>query len=117
MAPFLRHAFPDRRRITVLLDGEKVMHTDEAKAAMQEHGVRLLQGWPPHSPDLNPQENVWAWTEKTLRKSEKRGDTLATFKRRIVDVAKRYPAGAKLVPSMTKRIATCLQRKGANIGK
>ena len=117
VAPFLRHAFPDRRRITILLDGETVMHTDEAKAAMQEHGVRLLRGWPSHSPDLNPQENVWAWTEKMLRKTEKRGDTVATFKRRIVDVAKRYPSGAKLVPSMAKRMATCIQRKGANIGR
>ena len=117
VVPFLRDVFPDRRHITVLLDGEKLMHTDEAKAAMRESGVRVLQGWPSHSPDLNPQENVWAWALGRLRKTEKRRDSLATFKWRIVDVSKQYPGGPKLVPSMRRRVALCIQRKGANIGK
>ena len=117
VAPFLRGEFPDRQRITVLLDGEKVMHTEEAKAAMRRHGVRLLQQWPSHSPDLNPQENVWAWAQRELRKTEKRRDSVATFKRRIVDVARRYLSSAKLVPSMAHRVAICIKRKGANSGE
>ena len=117
VAPFLRSVFPGRRRLTVLLDGEKLMHTADAKAAMRRSGVRLLPGWPSHSPDLNPQENVWAWAQGMLRKTEKRRDSLATFKRRIVDVSKKYPSGAKLVPSMQRRVTICIHRKGANIGK
>ena len=89
---------------------------EEAKAAMRRHGVRLLQQWPSHSPDLNPQETVWAWAQRKLRKTEKRHDSLATFKRRIVDAARRYPSSAKLVPSMAHRVAKCLKRKGANLG-
>ena len=53
--PFLAEAFPGRRSFTLLLDGESIMHTDEAKDAMRECGVRLLSPWPAHSPDLTPQ--------------------------------------------------------------
>ena len=101
----------------MLLDGESILHTAEAKIAMKEHGVRILPRWPSHSPDLNPQENVWAWAEKDLRRAEKKEDTFTTFKWRVAHVSKRYPNSAALVPSMAKRIAECMKRKGANIGK
>ena len=51
------------------------VHMQEANAAMLDCGVRLLSPWPAHSPDLNPQENVWGWAEKQLRKHEQHTDT------------------------------------------
>ena len=117
MAPFLAAFFPSRSTYTLLLDGETIMSTKEAKEAMQACGVRMLPGWPAHSPDLNPQENVWAWTEKHLRKAEKDTDTLTVFKRRILDITKRYEGKEKLVPPMVERLALCRKLKGANIGK
>ena len=99
--------FLSRSTYTLLLDGETIMSTKEAKEAMQVCGVRMLPGWPAHSPDLNPQENVWAWTEKHLRKAEKDTDTLTVFKRRILDITKRYEGKEKLVPSMVERLALC----------
>lgn len=56
---FLRDAFPDRKFLIILLGGEAILHTDDAVAALAEYDIRLLPDWPPNSPDLNPQENVW----------------------------------------------------------
>ena len=77
----------------------------------------MLPAWPSRSPDLSPQENVWAWVEDRLRKVEKKQDTFSVFKRRIVELAKAYPNKEALIPSMAKRVAKCIRRKGANIGK
>ena len=114
---FLRAAFPERHTCQVLLDGESLLHTVQAKAALKAEGVRVLPAWPSRSPDLNPQENVWAWVEDRLRKVEKKQDTFSVFKRRIVELAKAYPNKEALIPSMAKRVAKCIRRKGANIGK
>ena len=90
----------------------------EAGAALRAKGFgcRALPGWPATSPDLNPQENVWSWAEDELRRKEKASDTLDTFTRRVLDVTKRYPSGSKLIPSMAKRVAKCIQKRGAPIG-
>ena len=114
---FLQQCFPGRQSHTVLLDGETLLHTDDARAAMREHRVRLLPDWPPHSPDLNPQENVWSWAEAQLRKSEQKSDAFATFRRRIIHISQKYPAKGKLVKSMAGRVTKCIKHKGQNIGK
>ena len=93
------------------------MHTGEAKAAMKEEGLRSLPDWPAESPDLNPQENVWAWAEPKLRKAEASTDSFKKFKQRTVLVCQKYPGGEKLVGSLARRAELCMQRKGASIGK
>lgn len=114
---FMRRAFPTRRCSTILVDGEALLHTDEAKAVMRQEQLRALPDWPAHSPDLNPQESVWAWAEPELRKAEAMADSLATFRRRVSAVMKKYPSGGKLVPLLAHRMALCLRMKGGPIGK
>ena len=117
IAEFLQGEFPQRTSFTLLLDGEKIFHTDEAKRKMEQHGLRILPDWPPNSPDLNPQENVWSTAKKLLRKAEQKGDTFSVFKRRVIHAATSFPNKDALVPSLHKRMALCIAKKGYNIGK
>ena len=114
---FLRSCFPARAAYTLLLDGETILRTPEALDVMKKHGIRISPNWPAHSPDLNPQENMWGWVEPKLRKEEKKTDTFAVFKRRVLAVCKKYPAPEKLVPGLAQRIATCLALGRAHLGK
>ena len=117
LGPFMQDTFPRRRRCTILLDGETLMHTDDARAAMRSWGLRALPHWPAHSPDLNPQENVWGWAKPQVRKEEAKADTFETFKKRVTAVCGRYPGAENLVPSLAHRMELCLSRGGGPIGK
>ena len=84
---------------------------------MKAEGLRALPDWPAHSPDLSPQENVLAWAEPQLRKAEAKADAFAKIKQRVSDVCQTYPSAEKLVPSLAHRMALCVRRSGAPIGK
>ena len=109
----LRASFPDKVRIRILLDSEPLLHTSEAKAAFAEHGLEVMPDWPKYSPDLNPQEHVWSWAERALRKEERKSDTFQVFTRKLLVVARRYPSAAALMPSMHGRVQEVLRCKGA----
>ena len=108
--------FPDRATIRILVDGEPLLHTEVAKAAYAEFGLQVLPGWPKYSPDLNPQENVWSWVEDALRQAEERSDTFEMFCRKMLLVARRYPGGGALIPSMAERVEKVLSLKGGMSG-
>ena len=88
------------------------LHAHESKAAMKEWGLVALPRWPAYSPDLNPQENVWPWLEKELRKREHKSDNFATFKRKLTSVVSAYPNASALVLSMHRRMAMCIKQNG-----
>ena len=112
VGPFFRSCFPTRATMRILLDSEPLLHTDVAKAAFAEFGLRAMPAWPTYSPDLSPQENVWSWVEQALRKEEQPSDTFTVFGRKLLRVAKRYPGAAALIPSMQKRMQEVLRCRG-----
>ena len=118
LGPFLKKTFPNRTSFQILLDGESLLHAPPAKAAMKEFNITLLPKWPPHSPELNPQENVWPWAEDELRRIEKaegEDETFETFQTHVLTAVRAYPSYKKLVGSMSKRIAKCIKNNGGPI--
>ena len=67
IGPFMKAEFPNRRWNTLLLDGEPLMHTDEAKAMLRKWNLKVLPNWPAHSPDLNPEDSLsFVWKSPTV---------------------------------------------------
>ena len=106
-------AFPERQHIRILFDGEPLLHAPAAVQALAEFGVQAMPNWPGYSPDLNPQEHVWPWLEKRVRKEECYRDTFAIFRARLTRLAKQYPNPEGLVKSMADRVAACKRKQGA----
>lgn len=117
VAPFFKKVFPNRSTYTLLLDGEKILHAPVAKDAFLAAGVKIFPGWPGYSPDLNPQENVWAWAEEELRDDEDDKDTFEVFQTRVLKVVRKYPYGEDLVGGMRKRMRKLVDKEGGHIGK
>ena len=119
IGPFLRKSFPSKNSFRVLIDGEKIMHAPPAKASLREFKITALPNWPAHSPDLNPQENVWSGLDDELRaREDASGDySFDGFGKNCLAIIRAYPAPEKLIPGMPKRIAKCIEREGAMIGK
>ena len=115
VGPFLKRSYPALKVFQILLDGEKLLHAPAAKAALKAMNITILPGWPKYSPDLNPQENVWAWAEPELRRRKKATDTFQDFGNKVVSAVTAYPVSSrlKLIPAVSRRCKQVLVKGGA----
>ena len=111
--PFLRKSFPSASSFQILLDGEPLLHASPAKKALKAASISILPGWPKYSPDLNPQEHVWAWAEPHLRTLETGRDSFKAWQPKVLKAVMAYPSADKLVPSMARRCQSILAKTGA----
>jgi hypothetical protein len=113
LGPFLKKAFPRLGSYNLLLDGEKILHAPEAKAAMREARITTLQGWPKYSPELSPQEHVWTQAEPRTRQLETGRDSFEAWEKKVFQAIGHYPSPEKLIGSMARRCQDCINRRGA----
>lgn len=75
----------------------------------------LLVDWPPHSPDLSPIENFWAWVEARINKMGCK--TFPQFQAATIQTIKHAPKQlcAKLVDSMKDRLKKVIQLGGEKL--
>jgi transposase len=119
----LSRALPDLRRITdakhLVLDGAPIHTCAHTKEWFETKDFVVLPQWPPHSPDLNPIENLWAIIKRALGSSL--ADTLENNEENREIVFDFVKATARevepevftnLVKSFEKRLEICVERNG-----
>ena len=74
--------------------------------------VSKVANYPPHSPDLNPIENVWSWVQRKVQ--EKACANFEEFKHEVIKTFKELPKHMidNLYGSMVKRMAAVVQNSG-----
>jgi len=112
--PWLRRVYGRRDQYLVLLDGEKVFGAPAAKRALSDNKIKLMRPWPPHSPDLNPIENAWALTEKSVRENAPAAESLVMYSNRVLRVSRKIGRlhGPTLIQSMERRCQAILKNGG-----
>ena len=90
-----------------------MLRAPPAKRAYAAANITLLAPWPPYSPELNPQENVWSRAEPELRKLETGRDSFVPWQKKVFKAIGMYSGRHKLVAGMAKKIRDCIARDGA----
>lgn len=102
----------------LLLDNDPCHKNGAARALEKWHQlhpgcvVSVVPNYPPHSPDLNPIENVWSWVQRKVQ--EKACGTFEEFKHEVIKTFKELPKQMidNLYGSMVKRMAAVVQNGG-----
>jgi DDE superfamily endonuclease len=91
--------------------GEVVREWNQEKGA----SVSVLSDWPPNSPDLNPIENIWSWTQQQVNK--KGCKTFEEFEKEVKWQLSHVPEThlRHHYNSMSKRLKDVLVAKGGYI--
>ena len=95
----------------LMQDGAPAHRAASTKEFLAAHNVELLP-WPPHSPDLNPIENLWAIIKRKLRVTcFTKQDELENEINRVWDAIPMKTVN-RLVNSFPKRLDKCEENGG-----
>ena len=76
--------------------------------------VKVLEGWPAKSPDLNPIEQIWADINRRVSNYRKQADSLETLKKYVEDEWNAIPLSTinNYVLSFKNKAARCRKNGG-----
>lgn len=110
-------AMPRKRGATALQqDGAKVHWTPEnVEYIHKKMKLKTVDGWPPHSPDLNPVEHMWSIVQRAVCQRGPWGKE--ELVKMVVEEWNKVPQTVvnKLVLSFKKRCEECRTAKGKHI--
>ena len=113
MKQFLRHH--PHPSVEFMEDGAPAHCAKSTKEWHRRNGVRLFQGWPGNSPDLNPIENLWSQMkhlQRTKRATSK--EAIKKIVRKVCNaIAPEYLE--KLYESLPRRMQAVIESGGAHM--
>ena len=94
-------------------DGAPAHTARSIKAWFDENDINVLP-WCARSPDLNPIENLWAWMDRKLIKSQ-----LTSIEELKIEIERLWQEVPRefcmnLIESMPKRVRACFKAKGGH---
>jgi transposase len=100
----------------ILLDGASIHTSTYTRKFFESHGLNILVGWPPHSPDMNPIENWWAYLKKKIGPVAKviKG-TNETARNQLWELMKK--AARSTSPDFTKNYLDSFQKRMDEVRK
>ena len=106
-----RHPHP---RPLLMEDGAPCHRANLTKNWHAERSIRLLEGWPGQSPDLNPIENVWGLMKREI--SRKNATTIEEIKKICMRIWRRLTPQylSALYSSMPRRMELCIKANGGS---
>ncbi|KAG0745619.1 hypothetical protein G6F24_015859 [Rhizopus arrhizus] len=96
-------------------DNASIHTAKEVSEWLENNNISVLR-WPPHSPDLNPIENLWSILKRRLLQYEKQPDGMLELWSRIENVRESITQNEcqKLIESMPKCIKAVYSAKGGH---
>ena len=102
-------------KMRIVQDGAPCHRSASTVDWLTRRRMKLVPGWPPRSPFLNPIENLWAIMMRELSSHpDASAADAATFKQMIEEVFAAIPDETidGLVLSYTRRLQRCVENKG-----
>lgn len=109
LRPFMKRGW------TFMQDGASIHRSDETKTWLEKQKIPVI-GWPAHSPDLNPIENVWGTLTRAVFANGRQFKTKVELKTEIIKKWSliKPETLSNMVDSMSDRIVEVIANHGGS---
>jgi hypothetical protein len=114
--PSLRWRSRGRQKNTLIWDNDGRHHAAPWREAAARMGIEAVPRWPANSPDINPEENAWAWMKAFVEKRAPRSEP--ALRQAIIDAWAAFPVEdtVTLIDSIPRRLALVIRRRAGRTG-